>query len=208
MTPLSMTEIDILRQELGEIQLVDTLRKVETERKLSCFVFYAKGDTEHETIIQKLAKHLHITGLKVSIDIWDRQPGTRYSDFLERIDESDYVLLAGSKALKDQYESYKKEKDKIGNTFGFHADAYLQLEQVFNKLREKSGVVIPLLLEGEMKTSFPSFLQGITPLNMQNRERYPYQILELTERLIEKDLSSFVKEFTELQAFLYSEDLR
>ncbi len=61
-----------------------------------------------------MAEHLQEAGLQVSIDIWDRRPGTRNADFIERIDENDYIVLAGSKNLKEQYEFYKKEEKQKG----------------------------------------------------------------------------------------------
>ncbi len=202
----SSSEIDQLRQELTEFHLVDALNKIKVEVSVgpSCFIAYAKGIDEHEAIIHKLAKHLKAAGLRVSVDIWDRRPGIRTSDFIGRLDKSDYVILAGSENLKEQYESYKegKKEERKRISFAYQLDTYVQLEQVFNKLQERSGKIIPLLLEKEMSTAFPAFLQGITPLNMQNKKHYHYQLFELLQKLTEKDLSPFIEEFAKLQTAL------
>ena len=193
------TDITTLKQELTEIQFIKTLGKIHSEIRSSpsCFISYAWGIPEHEKLVHKLAGHLKEAGIGISLDIWDNKAGTRISRFTEKIDKSDYIILVGSKQLM---KKYKNEKDS--------AVLNLEIDQVIEKLRVKPGRILPILLDGSKKISFPSALGTIVYIDFREPENYYPKIFELIGRLLpDKDLSLFIREFTKQRDYLYSENI-
>ena len=62
----------------------------------SCFVSYAWGDAGHDKWVLTLAKDMRDAGIGVILDRWHNPPGTSITEFIERIEASDYVIPVGA----------------------------------------------------------------------------------------------------------------
>jgi V8-like Glu-specific endopeptidase len=190
-------DITTLRQELTEFQFLETLRKIHKLIKNgpSCFISYAWGKPEHEKLVHKIAAHLKEAGINVLLDIWDNKAGTRIARFTERIDQSDFVILFGSKQLMKKYSN--EESGAVLN---------IEIDQTIEKFRKKPGTIVPVLLDGTKETSFPPALGTIVYIDFKKPETYYPKVYELIGGLCpNEDLSSFVREFTSQRNYLYSE---
>jgi V8-like Glu-specific endopeptidase/tetratricopeptide (TPR) repeat protein len=186
-------EIDeyTLRQELTEFQFIDTLRKIPSLIKEGprCFISYAHGIPEHEKLVCNLGSQLKEAGINVALDIWDNKAGSVSSKFIEKISTSDYIIFVGSKHLMKKYHSEGR---------GYHIN--LEIDLIIEKLRVKPGSVIPIILDGEKKSSLPAALGTIQYIDFKFPENYYSQVFELLETLLPNDdLSNFIKEFTTLK---------
>ncbi len=166
--------LKIAKSKLKAITFEDSLKKIQSWKnsKPSCFISYSWGITPHETLIHKLAGDLEKAGVKVLLDIHDNVPGTRIIRFTEKIENVDFVVLAGSLKLR---EKYNQEAGSVIN---------MEIDQIATMLRHKPNSIIPILLEGTAKLAFPLFLEGVVYLDFKHQENYPNQVLELLRLLM------------------------
>ncbi|HAU1796577.1 TPA: hypothetical protein JBJ46_15140 [Legionella pneumophila] len=92
-----------------------------------------------DDFLSTFANHLKLSGAIVYRDRSDSRWGYRIQEYMNKIKESDYFILIGSKSLKDKYEkfSYRMIQDEIS-------------EAITTKTH-----VIPILLSGSLSESFP-----------------------------------------------------
>ncbi|HEN5731184.1 TPA: toll/interleukin-1 receptor domain-containing protein, partial [Legionella pneumophila] len=92
-----------------------------------------------EDFLSTFVNHLKLSGAIVYRDRSDSRWGYRIQEYMNKIKESDYFILIGSKSLKDKYEkfSYRMIQDEIS-------------EAITTKTH-----VIPILLSGSLAESFP-----------------------------------------------------
>lgn len=123
------------------------LRDTSRETSPSCFISYAWGNEAHERWVERnLATDLRNAGVEVVLDRWQNNPGTSISRFIDQIERVTFVVMIGTPRLREKYDSTTSDPVVAG-----------ELKLVNTRLRSRSDseYVIPLLLEGEQKTSFP-----------------------------------------------------
>ena len=141
------------------------------------FVSYSWDSEAYKRRIHNLCVDLEKTGIPVNqilLDQWANRPGGPYDihQFMERIPNSDKVLLFGSPELKRKYEARE----------AYPKDAGLVSHEI-NLLRSRiiaGGVegVIPAWFEGRFEDSFPSGLHNIIGRQLDN---YFIKFFELLE---------------------------
>jgi hypothetical protein len=91
-------------------QAVIRVRTYVTEQRIKvpeCFVSYAWSVSEHERWVEKqLATDLRKAGISVVLDRWhNAQIGGSVSRFVERIEESDRIVMVGTPLYRRKYEN-------------------------------------------------------------------------------------------------------
>jgi len=121
-----------------------------------CFISYAWGVPEHERWVEKrLATDLQKAGIGVVLDRWhNAQIGASVARFVERIENSDRIVMVGTPLYRRKYEN----KD---TSTGYVVAAEVDL--IANRLlgtEAQKRSVLPLLLDGEKTASLPPLLHG------------------------------------------------
>jgi len=130
-----------------------------TEQKITrpeTFISYAWGMPEHERWVEKrLATDLQKAGINVVLDRWhNAQIGSSVARFVERIEESDRIVMVGTLLYRRKYEN------KDAST-GYVVAAEVDL--INNRLlgtEPQKQSVLPLLLDGEKSAALPPLLHG------------------------------------------------
>jgi small GTP-binding protein len=129
----------------------------------SCFLSYARGVDAHERWVEILARDLQEADIAVLFDRWHNPPGENIARFAERLDDSDFVAVVGTPALRAKYDS---------------ADHAVARELELVNARLGKGV-IPILLDGEASASFPPLFKGTVHLDFREEPRYFEQLFDL-----------------------------
>lgn len=153
------------------------LRDRNAERPPTCFISYAWGDAAHERWTERqLATDLRNAGIEVLFDRWHNTPGTSITRYIEQISKADFVVLVGTKRLKKKYDSKK-------------ADAVVEAELrlINTRLRKQSERerVLPLLLDGDAKTSFPPLAEDSVYVDFRNADSYFESVFDVLLKLYE-----------------------
>ncbi len=137
----------------------------------SCFVSYAWGIEEHERWVYALAKDLRNAGVQVVFDRWHNPPGASITKFVDRIASSDYIVVVGTPQYLEKYNT--EETDPVG-------DAELRLinTRLRKRARERKRV-IPLLLEGSPRESFPPLFEDSVHIDFRVEREYFARIFDL-----------------------------
>ena len=120
------------------------------------FISYAWGVPEHERWVEKrLATDLQKAGIDVVLDRWhNAQIGASVSRFVERIEQSDRIVMIGTPLYRRKYEN----KDASS---GYVVAAEVDLinnRLLGTELQKRS--VLPVLLDGEKTASLPPLVHG------------------------------------------------
>jgi hypothetical protein len=140
-------------------QAVFRVRAHVEEQKITppeSFISYAWGVPEHERWVEKrLASDLQKAGIKVVLDRWhNAQIGASVARFVERIEKSDRIVMVGTPLYRRKYEN----KDESA-AYVVAAEVELINNRLLGTEAEKLSV-LPVLLNGEKKTSLPPLLHG------------------------------------------------
>lgn len=128
----------------------------EKKRAPSCFVSYAWGDAEQERWVRGLSKDLENAGVFVTLDRKDNaEIGANVARFVSLIEKSDFVAVVGTHAYRRKYEN---KDETTGSVVASEVDL-INLRLVGASEEEKK-TVLPVLLEGDQKTSLPPTIQG------------------------------------------------
>lgn len=121
-----------------------------------CFISYAWGVPEHERWVDKrLATDLQKAGIDVILDRWhNAQIGSSVARFIERIEESAYVIVVGTPL-------YRQKAKNVASRKGSVAAAEWDITGIRMLATEnEKRTVLPVLLAGEESESFPGLLRG------------------------------------------------
>jgi len=160
----------------------------------SCFITYAQEDCK-EVMNQVRQARIYFEKVGAYVyDLWSTSPGTFISRFIENIRKSDKVILFGSQTLRLQYDT-RESRDATN----------MEISQIFTELRHHQNKIIPVLLEGSPETSFPSFLDDVTHLDLRNPTLYFTQVFKLVENILPRKveaISSATQEFKRFEGAL------
>ena len=147
------------------------LERTRGEKRPSCFISYAWGVTEHERWVEQLARDLQNAGVEVIFDRWHNPPGARIDRYIERIVACDFVVVVGTPRLREKYQT--QDADPV-------VASELQLiNDILMNRNAEGDRVIPVLLDGTARESFPPMLVGTVHVDFCTEERYFVRLFEL-----------------------------
>lgn len=141
----------------------------------SCFISYAWGEPTQEKWVLKLAKDLRNAGIGIILDRWHNPPGASITEFIERIEVSDYVISVGTPAYLEKY--MEKDEDRVVNA------EFRLIGTILRMRKKKRERVIPILLSGNQQTSFPSLLRDSVYVDFRAEDKYFIKLFNLILRL-------------------------
>ncbi len=161
-TPLAPTTAT-LNQNLNKETFEKALHEFKAysdskEKKITCFISYAWGIPEDEQWVEQFAKDLERGGCNILFDRWHTRKGHDTIDFVEKIlaEETDYIIVVGSKLFLEKYNKFSKDKNKREHVLKIEM-RLLNYLVGFNK--QHSDRVIPVLMEGSPEESLPPLLR-------------------------------------------------
>lgn len=165
---LDQAQLQTALRTLYEASLVPVKRLAEQARTDGgpapvCFISYAW--------VLELGKHLRNAGLAVLLDQWHNTAGTSITEFVDRIEAADRVLVVGTPELQQKY-SDKDRTSVVG--------AELRLiSQRLRGPRSQREAVIPLLLQGPAADAFPPQLRDSAYLDFGPAASYFVVLFDL-----------------------------
>jgi hypothetical protein len=122
----------------------------------SCFFSYAWGEPAHEVFVLRLAEMLEKAGFTVLLDRWEDRRGKYLTNFIEKIENADWVIVVGTPLYLVKYNRRAQDIH--------HREHVVRLEaQLVNYLisfnEKNADRIIPVLLEGTSEVSFPFLLR-------------------------------------------------
>lgn len=176
MAALPPHSLETLRREQVHTRLRTGYEKVLTKlksmvrnapRQPTCFISYAWGNELHEQWVERLVNYLREADIDV---IWDRwhnpEVGHNLARFVSRIAEVDYIIVVGTPLYHQKYEN------KLSSTGSVVASEVDLINLRLMGTEEEKNTVLPVLLEGDERTSFPPLLQGRTYSDFRQERFY------------------------------------
>lgn len=159
-------------------QVLFRFKSYVTDQKIDspkCFISYAWGNPDHEFWVErKLATDLQKAGITVLLDRWENSRiGASVPRFVERVDKVDQVIVVGTSLYRKKYEN-----DEPMRGFVAAAEGDLIGKRMIGTEEEKESV-LPVLLEGTDKLSFPPLLQSRVYADFRDNEAYFDKTFEL-----------------------------
>jgi hypothetical protein len=140
----------------------------------TCFVSYAWGDAQHEAWVRRLADHLADAGIDALLDHWDNPDiGQSNRQFLRQIENSEFILVVGTPLFRQKFDG------KLSTTGSFVSDEVELISRRLNGTEQERGSVLPVLLEGDERNSFPEALQDRVYSDFQQERFYFVSLFNL-----------------------------
>ena len=161
--------------EAALVRVKALLRDKGKKKKPTCFISYAWGISKNERWVLQLAKDLRNADIDVLLDRWDSPPGSNLDLYIERILSSDFVIAVGTPELRQKYDTRK-------------ADPVVAAELKLINLRvrrptEYGETILPVLLAGDSRKSFPPQLQPLVNVDFRETEFYFRRLFDMIWRL-------------------------
>jgi hypothetical protein len=140
-----------------------------------CFISYAWGDYDHDHWVEhELATDLLKAGITVVLDRWENaRIGASVPRFVERIADVDRVIVVGTPLYRTKYAN----GEPMG-PFVVAAEGDLIGKRMIGSEEDKESV-LPVLLVGTSKSSFPPLLGGRVYADFRVAERYFSTVFDL-----------------------------
>lgn len=137
-------------------------------RKPECFISYAWGEPQYEHWVERsLATDLRKAGISVVLDHWENaRIGASVSRFVERIEKCDSIIVVGTPLYRRKYENVDT---KTGHVVAAEVDLISNRMLATESQKE---TVLPVLLAGEKKSSFPPLLHGRVHADFRDERVY------------------------------------
>lgn len=161
--------------ESALVRVKALLRDRGAEAKPTCFISYAWGAAEHQRWVTQLAKDLRNAEIEILFDRWSVVPGANLDRYIEQIMEANFVVVVGTPSLLQKYNA--TTSDPVLKA---------ELEMVNMRLRQtnKYGhTILPVLLEGDIATSFPPQAQKLISVDFKQTDQYFVQLFDMIWRL-------------------------
>jgi small GTP-binding protein len=133
-----------------------------------CFVSYAWGDpAEEHWVRERLARDVAKAGVNVLLDRWDNaRIGTSVSRFVEQVAAARKVIVIGTPLYRRKYDN-----NQPAGGYVVAAEGDLVGGRLIGSEASKRSV-LPVLLRGDQRTSFPALLQGRVYADFRDEDRY------------------------------------
>lgn len=137
-------------------------------KRPKCFISYSWGDRQQERWVERnLATDLQKAGIEVLLDRWENsRVGANISRFIERIEECDQIIIVGSKDYRRKYDNKDETKG-----YAVAAEGDLISRRMRGTEAEKDSI-LPVLLDGDEKSSLPPLVQGRVLADFRNDRAY------------------------------------
>src|SRR4051794_7887702 len=123
------------------------------------FISYSWDTKPHRIWVLNLATRLRENGVDVVLDQWHVAPGDQLPAFMEKaVRENDNVLIICT-------PKYKLKSDTRTGGVGYEGD--IMTGEVFTEGNNRK--FIPLLREGEWRESSPSWLRGMSYIDLRGK---------------------------------------
>ena len=142
----------------------------DSDKRPSCFISYAWGESSHEKWVLQLAKDLRNAHVDVILDRWHNTPGTSITKFVEQIEMAQFVVAVGTPQYLAKYKT--KKKDPV-----LHAEIKL-INTRLRKLSQEESIK-PLLLTGTQKQCFPPLFEDSVYVDFNKKDNYFMRLFEL-----------------------------
>jgi small GTP-binding protein len=134
---------------------VKAIARDEKKASPSCFISYAWGDEEQERWVRGFAKHFENAGVEVVLDRKDNpQIGANVARFVSRIEQTDFVVVVGTPSYRRKYEN------EVSDTGSVVAAEVNLINLRLIGTNEEADTVLPVLLEGDERSSLPPLARG------------------------------------------------
>lgn len=146
-----------------------------------CFLSYAWGDSEQERWVERFAHDLSKAGFDVLLDKWhNSRVGASVSRFVEQAAAADCILVIGTEKYRVKY------KNQGSRGFIVSAEGDIISTKMLGTENDKSNV-LPILLDGTEKTSFPELLWGRVYSDFRSEDEYFSQLVRLVISILKLD---------------------
>ncbi len=151
-----------------------------------CFISYAWGDSDSERWVEhNLAADLAKAGVKVVLDRWENaRVGASVSRFVERVASSTKVIVVGTPDYRVKYENREPMRG-----FVVAAETDLIGTRMLGTEPDKLDV-LPVLLSGDDRSSFPPLLNGRVYADFRQAEAYFETLLRLALDIFAIEITS------------------
>jgi hypothetical protein len=142
------------------------------------FISYSWDSENHKEWVLQLANDLIVKGgIEIFLDQYELSAGRELTHFMEKsIEKSDKVLII----LTPMYK--KKADDRTGGV-GFE---YSMISQGLFEVQSKNNKFIPILKDGSLNESAPTYLKSKIYHSMQNKKTYHPDLFALIRLIYEK----------------------
>jgi len=141
----------------------------------SCFISYAWGKPEHERWVEKsLARDLEKAGIGVILDRWhNAEVGASVSRFVSLIETAEKVIVVGTPLYRKKYEN------KLSSTGSVVAAEVDLIDLRMLGTEQEKRTVLPVLLDGDSKTSLPPLMRPRVHADFLHEEAYFATLFDL-----------------------------
>lgn len=162
--------------EAGMVNVKSLLReRDDAGAKPTCFISYAWGIPSDERWVLQLAKDLRNADIDVFLDRWHSPPGSDLGRYIDRILNSQFVIVVGTPELRRKYE-----------TNGADPVVAAELELIDLRLRQPQHygrTVLPVLLHGTAREAFTPMLEKLVSIDFRKDELYFPQLITMIWQL-------------------------
>jgi hypothetical protein len=131
--------------------------------KLNVFISYSWDNEEHKKWVLNLANKLCLDGINVILDRYYLKPGTNLPHFVEdNLSKADRVIIIFTR-------NYKLKADKRTGGVGYE---YSIVNVELYKNQTSNEKFIPILREGTIEESIPTFMQQFIHIDTRNDENF------------------------------------
>lgn len=179
-------QVNLLNQFLSQInELLATYC-------VDCFISYSWGDRGNKKKVSRLAEDLTRAGIYVWLDLQhNHQINSSIFAFTEKINSVKYVVLAGSRSLKNKYATR------------INCILNQEIAKVYDKFKDDKSSVVGVSLNGQIRSCLPDFLEDKVIGNYTHDfDTYAKTTLDLLEcfapDIIKKDVKTIIKKFNDV----------
>lgn len=151
------------------------------EKRKTVFISYSWDSTEHQQWVLNLANDLRKKyGIDVILDEYDLKAGSDLPHFMEKaIEKADKVLIVLT-------PNYKTRAEERKNGAGYETTMIAQelFESEITNIK-----FLPILREGNAKSSSPRFLKSKLYLNMVDDKIYYSELLKLAKQIYDQPVT-------------------
>jgi small GTP-binding protein len=141
---------------------------------ITCFVSYAWGNTADERWVLRLANDLRKADIDIVLDQWSNKAiGSNIPRFISQIEKSDFIVVIGT---PNYFEKYNNKASEYGSVVAAEVDL---INVRLIGIEKQKVSVLPLLLSGDRRMSFPPLLHGRVYADFRSEEYYFVNLFNL-----------------------------
>lgn len=143
------------------------------------FIHYSWDSEIHKTWTLYLANRLMSDGVDLIFDQYDLKLGANSNYFMEQISNASKVILIMT-------PSYKIKADNRTSGVGYE---YQIITTEFSKSISTNTKFLPILRDGDINSSIPTFLQAFIHLDIRNDSDFEIKYIELLKNIYDEPIN-------------------